>query len=705
MPALSYVTAGILPASSSSASAAPAGGSGTAAILPALSLSASTAPASSATPAASPESPQAAQQPQPPPPQQPPAASSQPPSQSPQQPTAPPRKKITAPPAQSAPPPSGEGAANFRNDNPGERERWFYEQRAFPLGFIPFGIRQRAVAAREAMRDRERRLGIGSFAPSAQVAAPEVPPQTHIPLSTTSWTPIGPQPTSSTFFKSVSGRVSALAVDPNDPNIIYIGGAQGGLWKSTDGGTTWAAMSDFEASLAVGAIAIDGTTNPSTIYVGTGEQTNAIGSYYGAGILKSVDGGLTWTQLGQATFLGPGGGPFSGGFSPGAGARISSLAIRPGTGGATAQLLAGVLIFQTTNGGASSGVYRSVDGGMTWTQVLLGAVGTEVLFDPRIDPMSGMANTAYAALGTIANDPDNGIYKSTNGGMTWSKQTLPSPATTTNLGRIEIAIAPSSPDVLYASVANGTLSVTSDDLLAVFKTINGGTTWTEPNTTDTRLKGTASTCSAQCWYDHVIRVHPNNPDVVYLGGAATGINVGVGDYLIRSTNGGGTWTGIAFDNNPAPPNNDLLHVDIQSMAFAVSAGNATRLFVGTDGGVWSTSVTSGGTGVTDWTNHNGPTAGANTALSLSQFYPGHSIHPSDPDIAIGGTQDNGTQRFAGTLGWAETLVCGDGGFTAIDPSVPTTVYAACQTIDINKSVNSGATFTSANGTIPTGTNG
>lgn len=673
---------------------------GTAGILPALSLSASTAPASSTTPAATPESPPAAQHPQPPPPQQPPAASSQPPSQSPQQPTAPARKKSTAPPAQSAPPPSGEGAANFRDDNPGERERWFYEQRAFPLGFIPFGIRQRAVAAREAMRDRERRLGIGSFASGTQVAAPEVPPQTHIPLSTTSWTAIGPQPTASIFFKSVSGRVSALAVDPNDTSTIYVGGAQGGLWKSLDGGTTWTAMSDFEASLAVGAIAIDGTTNPSTIYVGTGEATNSIGSYYGAGILKSEDGGATWTQLGQATFLGPGGGPFSGGFSPGAGARISSLAIRPGAGGNNAQLLAGVLIFQTQDTGTSSGIYRSMDAGVTWTQVISGAVGTEVLFDPTIDTMgTGMGNIAYAALGTIAGDPENGVYKSMDGGANWTK--LAGGFPTANLGRIEIAIAASAPQTLYASVANSAAG-NSDDLLGVFKTTNGGTTWTEPNTTDTRLKGGTSTCSKQCWYDHVIRVHPNNPDVVYLGGAATGF--GAGDYLIRTTNGGGTWTGIASDSNPAPPNNDRLHVDIQSMAFAVSAGNATQLFVGTDGGVWSTSVTSA-TGVIDWINHNGPTAGANTALSLSQFYPGHSIHPSDPDIGIGGTQDNGTQRFAGTLGWPETFVCGDGGFTAIDPSVPTTVYAACQTIDINKSLDSGATFTSANGAIPTGTNG
>ncbi|MGH9795683.1 MAG: IPT/TIG domain-containing protein, partial [Candidatus Acidiferrales bacterium] len=99
-----------------------------------------------------------------------------------------------------------------------------------------------------------------------------------------------------------------------------------------------------------------------------------------------------------------------------------------------------------------------------------------------------------------------------------------------------------------------------------------------------------------------------------------------------------------------------------------------------------------------------PTAGASTALSLSQFYPGHSIHPSDPDIAFGGTQDNAAQRFAGTLSWQD-VGCGDGGFTALDPGVPTTVYVACQrqandtTVNIRKSLDSGSSFITADAGI------
>lgn len=585
--------------------------------------------------------------------------------------------------AQRAVQPGEEGAAIFRDDNPGQRERWFYEQRAYPLGYIPFGIRQRAVEARRALREQERRQGIGSFAPRARtVVPPPAPaaaggPAQTIPPSTTQWTFIGPQPVSSpsSTIKQVSGRTSAIAVDPTNPNVVYVGGAQGGIWKSTDGGATWAAISDFEASLAIGAIAID-PTNPQIVYVGTGEQTNSVGSYYGAGILKSTDGGATWTQLGQATFVGP----FGSTFFPGGGARISSLAINPSN---PQIILAGV---QINTGLTDAGVYCSNDGGVNWTQVLSGALGSEVLYDP-----TPPGNIAYAALGRTAGDAQNGIYRSTNADQacamqTWTARngTTPNTFPASTAGRIEIAIAASAPGTLYASA--GSVASNSSDLLGVFKTVDGGANWTQLSPGNALLSGTTSTCSPQCWYDHVIRVHPNNPNVVYLGGAGNVPGFIQGNYFIRSTDGGTTWNPIASDGV------DRLHVDIQSMAFAMSGGNATRLYVGNDGGVWSTDVSGGGTGAIDWTNHNGPPGGSSMALGTLQYYPGHSIHPGNPDFTIGGTQDNGTHIFSGNLDWQGTSVCGDGGFTAIDPDVPTTMYAACQNIDINKSLDGGNSF-------------
>ena len=109
-------------------------------------------------------------------------------------------------------------------------------------------------------------------------------------LEVGSWTPIGPQPTSAGTNFVTSGRVNSIAIDPRNNNIVYAGAAEGGVWKSTDGGATWKPLTDAQPSMANGAIALD-PSNPDTVYVGTGEENFAIDSYYGAGILKSTDAG------------------------------------------------------------------------------------------------------------------------------------------------------------------------------------------------------------------------------------------------------------------------------------------------------------------------------------------------------------------------------------------------------------------------------
>ena len=148
-----------------------------------------------------------------------------------------------------------------------------------------------------------------------------------------------------------SGRITAVAVDPTNNQIVYAGAAQGGIWKTTNGGGAWTPLTDTQASLAVGSIALD-PQNPLTIYVGTGEENNAIDSYYGEGILKSTDGGNTWTNY-------PG--PFAGG--GGGGARIGGIAVQPNNSSV-------VLAAAGCCAPGPSGVYRSKDGGQTWTQVL-----------------------------------------------------------------------------------------------------------------------------------------------------------------------------------------------------------------------------------------------------------------------------------------------------------------------------------------------
>ena len=178
-------------------------------------------------------------------------------------------------------------------DKDGQRERakWFYGQREYP-GTVdprrgarhgshpPFGCGSNDAAHRQ-----RQAAGLGPRIASGLGSA----------LDSANWTLIGPKPTGGGSSVQTAGRVNAVAIDPRDNNTVYIGAAEGGVWKTTDGGANWTSLTDSEVSLANGSIAID-PQNPDTVYVGTGEENFAQDAYYGAGILKSTDGGQTWTN-------------------------------------------------------------------------------------------------------------------------------------------------------------------------------------------------------------------------------------------------------------------------------------------------------------------------------------------------------------------------------------------------------------------------
>jgi len=563
----------------------------------------------------------------------------------------------------------------LENDGPDlvrQRMEWFYKQRAFPLGHIPAGARMKAFEHMQHMMENEGKLvrqPSGGFA----AVAFALPPAPGSPT----WNPIGPAPTSGGFFSPVTGRVTTIAVDPGPSNTtgntLLIGGAQGGIWRSTDGGATWTAVGDANPSLAMGSIAF-APSAPATVYAGTGEQASTgFDVYYGAGILKSTDGGVTWAPTCPSGAVGcnnPFAGPFSNNFFPGGGARISYLSVNP----ANANLvLAGVQVFTGTN---AAGVYCSNDGGLNWTNILAGQMATFV----------GFANstTAFVALGRSFGSASgggqsnaNGIYKSTNananctglGSISFTNLTTlaNSGLPTTNVGRIDMGIFDA--NTVYASISDS--STQSDTNQGIWKTVNGGTTWTKTAAPDI--------CRQQCWYDNVVKVDPNNPGEVFFGGGAV-TSGGNPAWIQRSTDAGATWASVV----PVFSGPGLPHVDNHAITLFKAASGKVIGYLGNDGGVWRTDDAEAAT--ITWTNIN------NFPLQLTQFYPSLSIHPSNPNIAFAGAQDNASQNLTDPVArtWVDNQTCGDGGWTVIDPVTPSNVYVACLFADINKSVNNGA---------------
>ena len=257
-------------------------------------------------------------------------------------------------------------------------------------------------------------------------------------------------------------------MDPLDSNVAYLGADGGGVWKTTDAGQTWTPLTDNQPSLEIGALVLD-PSNPDIVYAGTA-FSDADFDNMGAGILKSSDGGNTWTQL-------PGPLPIG----PGLEAVIRSLAVSPSDGN---------ILLAVALSPSGTAVYRSGDGGNTWNQVLAPstALGTQVMFDPS------NGSTAYASLDTV--------YESTDGGNTWTAANGTGSNVLPSGTPLALAMAPSSPSTLYAGTCPS-----SDTFM--YKTVDGGQNWTP-------LPSIATGCA---W---MVRVDPANPNVVVSGSAGVG---------------------------------------------------------------------------------------------------------------------------------------------------------------------------------------
>ncbi len=426
------------------------------------------------------------------------------------------------------------------------------------------------------------------------------------------WVQLGPTviPKGQTYTSAtvqVTGRITSIVVDPNDPNTIYAGAAQGGVWKTTDRGKTWNPKTDNEVSLATGAIAID-PTNHLVLYVGTGEGNFSGDSYYGNGVLKTVDGGNSWTLLGAATFTR---------------ARFSRIAVNRTTP---------TTIFAAT----TFGVYRSLDGGVNWTQMTNGlpSISAPVrgATDIVIDPNS--PNTVYAAFWA------GGVYRTSNANAaspTWTKLTNGLPIG--NFSRIALGVAPSSPQTLYALIADA--ASPNYYINQFYRTTDSGNSWSaillplDPTSS-------ANNIGKQGFYNLNVAVDPTTPDIVYLSGIS----------LWKATRDTITDTWLFADiGGPFHPDNH---------SFAFDPTNHQIIYAGSDGGIY-TSIDAG----TTWSD------AINRGLCITQceFM---EQHPTSDAVIFIGTQDNGTEQFRNSPVFYHADD-GDGGFVAIDQTNPQNV--------------------------------
>ncbi|HRI03895.1 MAG TPA: carboxypeptidase regulatory-like domain-containing protein [Pyrinomonadaceae bacterium] len=452
--------------------------------------------------------------------------------------------------------------------------------------------------------------------------------RTSAPMA--AWTELGPNPIPNAQVgtgpaTAASGRVLAIAVHPTNADIVYVGTAQGGLYRSTNGGATWTPLLDNALSLAVNAVAI-APSNPEIVYVGTGESGFCGDCFFGAGMYR-IDNASTTADLS----------PAFGATTTFAGRSISKIVVHP-TDPAT--------IFVTSSSGsggiggqpnsvlAQRGVFRSTDatsGAPTFTKLTVAGLAAQdrAFGDMVIDP--GDPNRLLVAEVDTFALAEGGVYLSTNalsGSPTFAR-TFATTGTGSNASRTELALHRSAGGVVtvYAASAQGTGTVQ--------RSIDGGATWTQM--IDNNF------CNPQCFYDIAVDVDPTNVNNVYIGGSPTLV-------FGRSTNGGTTFTanGASFTSG--------LHVD--SHAIAVAPSNPLIVYFGSDGGIYRTNDVSGAT--ITWTSLNNSTFRATQFMSLD-------VHPTDPNITIGGTQDNGTNRFTSAATWTRTDF-GDGGYSVIDQS-------------------------------------
>ncbi|MCW9097464.1 MAG: hypothetical protein OQJ93_08750, partial [Ignavibacteriaceae bacterium] len=448
------------------------------------------------------------------------------------------------------------------------------------------------------------------------------------------WHAIGPHNT--------GGRTNAIAFNPQNPNTIYAGSASGGLWRSFSGGTGIDAWHYVSTSFPVlGVSSIEFVPNDSNIiYIGTGEVYNIEGTgngaavrtmrgTYGIGILKSTDSGETWNQSLDWTYNSERG--------------VWAVKINP-------------LNYNSVWAATTDGTYRSYDSGITWQKVNDVTMAMDLIINP-VD-----TNIVLTGNGNFAS-PGFGIYRTSDGGDSWAKITSGLPGYFE--GKIQLDIYNNDPNIVYASIANGSLPTTAASWLC--KSTDTGLTWSIVDTTDYAFH--------QGWYSHDVAINQWNPNELMVAGLA----------VWNSTDGGETIQQksdlIVLLGRPpigGPEGGPTyVHGDIHSIIQHPT--NPSTYYFGTDGGVFKT------------TDFGETFQSCNGRYQTLQLYNGTSTSQQDSLFTVGGTQDNSTVIFDGDLAWIR-VIGGDGSWSAVDATNDSIIYSSEQYLTLFRSTDRGSSY-------------
>jgi len=481
---------------------------------------------------------------------------------------------------------------------------WMYNQRAYPNNYINKEAYKEAVLQ------------------SKEIFANRSPEQAG------EWTFVGPLNT--------GGRVTDVAISPDNDDHLYVATATGGIFRSYDAGANWTPIFDEVTKPSIGDIAI-APSNPQRIYAGTGEANGSAtdGAYFGDGIYRSDNGGDTWTNVGL---------PESN--------HIGRIVVDPTNPDRVFVAATGELYGKNDE----RGIYRTTNGGTNWEKVLFVTDSTAA-----IDVAMNVANTniIYAAMWERTRKPwqrdyggvTSAIHRSMDGGTTWTElgaaNGLPAPNAQT--GRIGIAVSESDPATVYARYTTNEITNEFDGL---YKSTDNGNNWTLV-TSAVALSGIDANFG---WYFGNVRVNPTNSSEVYV----------IGFELAKSTNSGSSWSTLPG-----------MHVDHHALDF--SRTNSSFMLAGNDGGAYFSN--NGGNSWTKFLN-----------LSLTQFY-NIEVDYSQPERLYGGTQDNNTIRtLTGGLSDWSSIIGGDGFHVNVDPNDNSYVYGESQYGNLRRSTNGGSSF-------------